>query len=127
MLWDNLPDDIQDIIYRKIVYTQPKKLQNDLISYVNTIKQIENNNRNNIILSNTDWDILWLLVLLYYKKDNKEKNNHFNYMKEYILNNNNIMIRYHGAMYWIKKYIKKISIEDRKYFMVEQSSYIEFW
>ena len=125
MLWDNLPDDILDIIYRKIVYTQPKKLQNDLISYVNTIKQIENNNRNNIILSNTDWDILWLLVLLYYKKDNKEKNNHFNYMKEYILNNNNIMIRYHGAMYWIKKYIKKISIEDRKYFMVEQSSYIQ--
>ena len=125
MLWDNLPDDILDIIYRKIVYTQPKKLQNDLISYVNTIKQIENNNRNNIILSNTDWDILWLLVLLYYKKDNKEKNNHFNYMKKYILNNNNIMIRYHGAMYWIKKYIKKISIEDRKYFMVEQSSYIQ--
>ena len=115
MLWDYLPDDILDIIYKKILYTQPKKLQNDLISYVNTIEKIEN--RNHIIIDYTDWDILWFLVLLYYKKDNKEKENHFNDMKDFVLNNNNIMIRYYGAMYWIKKYVKKISIEDRKSFI----------
>ena len=115
MLWDYLPDDIQDIIYKKILYTQPKKLQNDLISYVNTIEKIEYRNR--IIIDYTDWDILWFLVLLYYKQDNKEKENHFNDMKDFVLNNNNIMIRYCGAMYWIKKYVKKISIEDRKFFI----------
>ena len=115
MLWDYLPDDIQDIIYKKILYTQPKKLQNDLISYVNTIEKIEYRNR--IIIDYTDWDILWFLVLLYYKKDNKEKENHFNDMKDFVLNNNNIMIRYNCAMYWIKKYVKQLSIEDRKYFI----------
>tara|TARA_B110001450_G_scaffold204816_1_gene194550 strand:+ start:400 stop:765 length:366 start_codon:yes stop_codon:yes gene_type:complete len=115
MLWDNLPDDIQDIIYKKIMYTQPKNLQNDLITYINTIEQIEY--RNSITMDYTDWDILWCLVLLYYKKDNKEKENHFNYMKDFVLNNNNIMIRYDGAMYWIKKYVKKISMKDRKYFI----------
>lgn len=114
MIWDNLPDDLLDIIYKKIVYTQPKKLQNDLISYVNTIEKIEYRNR--ITIDYTDWDILWFLVLLYYKNNNnKEKEKHFNYMKDFVLNNNNIMIRYDGAMYWIKKYVKQLSIEDRKY------------
>jgi len=114
MLWDYLPDDIQDIIYKKILYTQPKKLQNDLISYVNTIEKIEYRNR--ITIDYTDWEILWFLVLLYYKNNNnKEKEKHFNYMKDFVLNNNNIMIRYDGVMYWIKKYVKQLSIEDRKY------------
>ena len=86
MLWDNLPDDLRDIIYKKIVYTQPKNLQNDLISYVNTIEKIEYRNR--ITIDYTDFDILWFLVLLYYKKDNKEKEKHFNDMKDFVLNNN---------------------------------------
>lgn len=115
MLWDNLPDDIQDIIYKKIVYKQPKKLQNDLISYVNTIEKIEYRNR--ITIDYTDFDILWFLVLLYYRKDNKDKEKHFNDMKDYVLNNRDLWIRYDGAMFWIRKYVKKISIEDRKYFI----------
>ena len=115
MLWDNLPDDLQDIIYKKIVYTQPKKLQNDLISYVNTIEKIEYRNR--IKMDYTDFDILWFLVLLYYKKDNKEKEKHFNDMKDFVLNNRDLWIRYDGAMFWIRKYVKKISIQDRKYFL----------
>jgi hypothetical protein len=123
MLWDYLPEDLLDIIYKKIVYKQPKNLQNDLISYVNTIKQIENNNHNNIIISNTDWDILWFLVLLYYKKDNIEKEKHFNYMKKYVLNNNDLMMRFEGAMYWIKKYIRNLSIKDRENFICSIKKY----
>lgn len=123
MLWDYLPEDLLDIIYKKIVYKQPKNLQNDLISYVNTIKQIENNNHNNIILSNTDWDILWFLVLLYYEKDNIKKEKHFNYMKNFVLNNNDLMIRFEGAMYWIKKYIKNLSIKDRENFIYSIKKY----
>ena len=123
MLWDYLPEDLLDIIYKKIVYKQPKNLQNDLISYVNTIKQIENNNHNNIIISNTDWDILWFLVLLYYKKDNIEKEKHFNYMKKYVLNNNDLMMRFEGAMYWIKKYIRNLSIKDRENFIYSIKKY----
>lgn len=123
MLWDYLPEDLLDIIYKKIVYKQPKNLQNDLISYVNTIKQIENNNHNNIIIFNTDWDILWFLVLLYYKKDNIEKEKHFNYMKKYVLNNNDLMMRFEGAMYWIKKYIRNLSIKDRENFIYSIKKY----
>ena len=122
MLWDNLPDDLQDIIYKKIVYTQPKKLQNDLISYVNTIEKIEYRNR--ITMDYTDFDILWFLVLLYYRKDNKDKEKHFNDMKDYVLNNRDLWIRYDGAMFWIRKYVKKISIEDRKYFIYNMNKQI---
>lgn len=115
MLWDYLPEDLQDIIYKKIVYKQPKNLQNDLISYINTMELITYRNR--ITFDYTDWDVLWCLVLSYYKKDNMEKQKHFNYMKNFVLNNNDLMIRYEGAMYWIKKYIKNLSIEDREYFI----------
>ena len=104
MLWDNLPDDIQEIVYKKIVYKQPKILQNDIISYINTMNEIEYCIYNQEHDSNwdIDWNILWLLVLLYYNKDNYEREKYYNDMKDYILNNNNLIIRYEGAMYWIK-------------------------
>lgn len=115
MLWDNLPDDIQEIIYKKIVYEQPKKLQNDIISYINAMNKIEYHNRNQN--DDSDWDILWLLVLLYYNKENYEKDKYYNDMKDHILNNNNLMIRYEGAMYWIKRCVKKLSIKEREDFI----------
>lgn len=115
MIWDKLPEDIQTIIYNKVIYMQPKCLLDDLISYVNTMELITNHNC--IPINYTDWDILWFLVLSYYKKDNMEKEKHFNYMKRFVLNNDDLMIRYEGAIYWIKKYIKYLSIEDRKKFI----------
>jgi hypothetical protein len=42
---------------------------------------------------------------------------YYNYMKDYILNNNNLIIRDEGALYWIKRFIKKISIDERKHFI----------
>lgn len=119
MLWDNLPDDIQEIVYKKIVYKQPKILQNDIISYINTMNKIEYCIYNKAHDSNwdIDWNILWLLVLLYYNKDNYEREKYYNDMKDYILNNNNLIIRYEGAMYWIKRFVKKISIDERKHFI----------
>ena len=119
MLWDNLPDDIQEIIYKKIVYKQPKILQNDIISYINTMNKIEYYINNQTYENNldTDWNILWLLVLLFYNKDNYEMEKYYNYMKDYILNNNNLIIRDEGALYWIKRFIKKISIDERKHFI----------
>ena len=39
-IWDNLPDCLLDNIYKKIVYTQPKNLLDDTVSYTNTIKYI---------------------------------------------------------------------------------------
>ena len=119
MLWDNLPDDIQEIVYKKIVYKQPKILQNDIISYINTMNEIEYCIYNQEHDSNwdIDWNILWLLVLLYYNKDNYEREKYYNDMKDYILNNNNLIIRYEGAMYWIKRFVKKISIDERKHFI----------
>lgn len=115
MIWDNLPDEIQEKIYKKIVYKQPKNLQKDLISYVNTINLITNRNR--ITINYTDWDILWCLVLSYDKKDNKEKEKNFNNMKTYILNNYDLMKRYEGAMYWIKRIVKNLSIKEREDFI----------
>ena len=34
MIWDKLPDDIQNIIYSKVLYTQSKCLLDDLVSYI---------------------------------------------------------------------------------------------
>tara|TARA_B110000858_G_scaffold195740_2_gene252861 strand:- start:1309 stop:1674 length:366 start_codon:yes stop_codon:yes gene_type:complete len=111
MIWEKIPDDILDIIYKKIIYSHPKNLRDDLVSYINTMDLIKS--RDCIIFNYTDWEILWFLVLSFYKNDNKEKQEHYYSMQKYILKNNNLMIRFEGAMYWIKKYIKNISIQDR--------------
>lgn len=111
MIWDKLPEDIQKIIYSKVLYTQPKYLLEDLVSYVKTINYIEYYHSLVIL---TYWDILWNIVLLFYNKNNKEKTDHFNDMQDFVLNNSNLMIRYEGAMYWIKKYVTKLSIFERE-------------
>ena len=53
------------------MYINKKKfLQNDIISYINTMNEIEYCIYNQEHDSNwdIDWNILWLLVLLYYNK-----------------------------------------------------------
>lgn len=112
MIWDKLPDDIQTIIYSKVLYTQPKCLLDDLVSYIKTMNYIEYHHS---VVNLTYWDILWDIVLLFYNKNNKEKIDHFNDMQDFILTNYNLMIRYEGAMYWIKKYVIKLSIFEREF------------
>lgn len=38
-------------------------------------------------------------------------------MQDFILTNSNLMIRYEGALYWIKKYVIKLSIFERESFI----------
>ena len=99
-IWDNLPDCLlKEKILSQIYYKIDEKLLNDIKSYHYTmeyIKKIYNNN------------ILWDLILVFEtKKDNKEKDELF---KNLINKNSN-------HEYWIRKYISKIGIYNRNYFL----------
>ena len=111
IIWDNLPDCLLDNIYKKIVYTQPKNLLDDIVSYTNTIKYIKNN-----LDLYSDWFILWCILLMCIN-DNKEIEKKFKILKNYVNKNNNLMIRYEGGMYWIKRYMAKFSVKQRDDFI----------
>ena len=49
--------------------------------------------------------------------DNKEIEEKFKILKNKVNKNNNLMIRYEGGMYWIKRYIAKLSIKQRNDFI----------
>jgi len=111
MLWDNLPDCLLDKIYKYIYLTQPKDLLNDIKSYKYTVDYIDNINN-----YYGEWNTLWYIMLFIEKNENFNLNNlNIKYfeLKKYIINNNNLIIRYQGGLYWIKKYIIKMSICER--------------
>lgn len=115
VIWDNLPDCLLENIYKKIYLTQPKELLDDIISYKNTMDYIAN-----ILNIYSDWYILWCILLIY------ENNNiivveKMQVLKDYVLKNNNIMIRFEGGNYWIKKYIKLLTIDKRNCFIYDMN------
>jgi len=113
IIWDKLPECLLDNIYEKIYLSQPKNLLDDIVSYKYTINYIKTLLYDNNVYNNIDWDILWYIILLFESEDNKYKNLKMTNMKDFIINNNNIMIRYEGGLYWIKKYIIKMAKNDR--------------
>lgn len=101
LIWDNLPDCIQDKIYSYIIYNQPENLLDDIKSYVLVINFI------NISYLNTD-DILWNLMLNY-EKNLGNKQLHDIFTKR---------ITHHtDTKYYIKKYISKMKTDDRYSFI----------
>lgn len=112
LIWDKLPDCIIDKIYRYIYYKQPTILLDDIKNYNFTINYIENYIYNNY---NEELNILWIIIINFEKGNNKILNDKYNYILNYINNTNNLMIRYQGLFYYIKKYISKMSINDRNY------------
>ena len=115
VIWDNLPDCLLENIYKKIYLRQPKELLDDIISYKNTMDYIAN-----ILNIYSDWYILWCILLIY------ENNNiivveKMQVLKDYVLKNNNIMIRFEGGNYWIKKYIKLLTIDKRNCFIYDMN------
>lgn len=113
IIWDKLPECLLDNIYEKIYLSQPKNLLDDIVSYKYTINYIKTLLYDNNVYNNIDWDILWYIILLFESEDNKYKNLKMTNMKDFVINNNNIMIRYEGGLYWIKKYIIKMAKNDR--------------
>tara|TARA_B000000475_G_C15936907_1_gene423069 strand:- start:374 stop:760 length:387 start_codon:yes stop_codon:yes gene_type:complete len=113
IIWDKLPECLLDNIYEKIYLSQPKNLLDDIVSYKYTINYIKTLLYDNNVYNNIDWDILWYIILLFESEDNEYKNLKMTNMKDFVINNNNIMIRYEGGLYWIKKYIIKMAKNDR--------------
>ena len=92
IIWDKLPDCILDKIYEKIYLSQPKNLLDDIVSYkftINYIKELYSLLKGD---DNTYWKILWQIVLYFEVGDNKHKNLKMINMKDFVMNNNNIMI-----------------------------------
>ncbi len=117
IIWDKLPDCLLDNIYQKIYLSQPKNLLDDIVSYKYTINYIKQLLYDNDVDNNIDWDLLWYIILVFESGDNKHKNLKMTHMKDFVINNSNIMIRYEGGLYWIKKYIIKMAKNDRYNFI----------
>ena len=100
-IWDNLPDCLlKEKILSQIYYKIDNNLLNDIKSYYYTMDYIKKNNNN---------DILWNLILVFEtKKNNQEKDELF----KNLLNKNS------NHEYWIRKYISKISIYTRNWFLI---------
>ena len=122
IIWDKLPECLLDNIYEKIYLSQPKNLLDDIVSYKYTINYIKTLLYDNNVYNNIDWDILWYIILLFESEDNEYKNLKMTNMKDFVINNNNIMIRYEGGLYWIKKYIIKMTKNDRYNFIKKLNS-----
>tara|TARA_B110001450_G_C17550607_1_gene452504 strand:- start:341 stop:745 length:405 start_codon:yes stop_codon:yes gene_type:complete len=125
IIWDKLPDCILDKIYEKIYLSQPKNLLDDIVSYkftINYIKELYSLLKGD---DNTYWKILWQIVLYFEVGDNKHKNLKMINMKDFVMNNNNIMIRYEGGLYWVKKYIIKMTKNDRYNFIDKFNLYLQ--
>tara|TARA_Y100000389_G_C17392976_1_gene480946 strand:+ start:238 stop:567 length:330 start_codon:yes stop_codon:yes gene_type:complete len=102
LIWDHLPDDIQDNIYAKIIFPQNKNLLYDIQNYIFVMKCLLNSDRFQ------DWDIVWCLILSFNNNiDNKEKND-----KMTLLRNSG-----KNGKYYVSRIIGKLSINDRNDFL----------
>ena len=121
IIWDKLPDCLLDKIYGYIYFSQPKNLLDDIISYKYTIDHIKHLLYDDVA-DDCDWYIIWR-VMLYYERNSRlhimHVNIKFKKLKKFIINNSNIMIKYEGGLYWIKKYISKMSKKKRDNFIKE--------
>ena len=111
LIWDKLPDCIIDEIYTYIYYKQPTILLNDITNYHFTIDYIKNYIHSYNV---HEENILWTIMLHFQKGDNKFINEKFDNICYFVNNTNHLIYRYQGLFYFIKKYIYKMSIDNRK-------------
>lgn len=113
MIWDNLNEDIYFEICKFIYYPQDEKLLNDLRSFIYVKK--------NLILYFQLHDILWYIL---------EYNNNINEFYKFNIKINTI----YGRISWrkiysnkfekiISKYLLKMSIKERYFFLNKMSEY----
>lgn len=112
LIWDKLPDCIIDKIYTYIYYKQSANLLNDIKNYHYTIDYI----KNYIHCYNVhEENILWTIMLYFQKGDNTFISDKFDNICYFVNNTNDLIYRYQGLFYFIKKYIYKMSIDNRKF------------
>ena len=112
LIWDKLPDCIIDKIYTYIYYKQSTNLLNDIINYHYTIDYI----KNYIHCYNVhEENILWTIMLYFQKGDNTFITYKFDNICYFVNNTNDLIYRYQGLFYFIKKYIYKMSIDNRNF------------
>tara|TARA_B100000795_G_scaffold269991_1_gene261695 strand:+ start:5308 stop:5631 length:324 start_codon:yes stop_codon:yes gene_type:complete len=100
LIWDNLPSDIQDNIYSKIIFPQNKNILEDIHNYT-FVKTC-------LLNSFQDWDIVWCLILIFNKNiDNKKKDD-----KMKLFRNSG-----ESGEYYVSRIIGKLSIDDRNYLL----------
>tara|TARA_Y100000389_G_scaffold92389_1_gene89097 strand:- start:1432 stop:1821 length:390 start_codon:yes stop_codon:yes gene_type:complete len=115
LIWDKLPDCLLDKIYNYIYFPQSKSLLDDIVSYKYTIDYILNIINDNEYYPHVyTWYILWSIIILIEKGLNSTKAEKMEKLQYFVMNNNNKMIQKEGGLYWIKRYIKKISKNDRE-------------
>lgn len=115
LIWDKLPYCLLNKIYNYIYFPQSKSLLDDIVSYKYTIDYILNIiNDNEYYPYVFTWYILWRIIILSEKGLNSTKVEKLKMLQDFVMNNNNKMIQKEGGLYWIKRYIKKISKNDRE-------------
>lgn len=115
LIWDKLPNCLLNKIYNYIYFPQSKSLLDDIVSYKYTIDYILNIiNDNEYYPYVFTWYILWRIIILSEKGLNSTKVEKLKMLQDFVMNNNNKMIQKEGGLYWIKRYIKKISKNDRE-------------
>lgn len=115
LIWDKLPNCLLNKIYNYIYFPQSKSLLDDIVSYKYTIDYILNIiNDNEYYPYVFTWYILLRIIILSEKGLNSTKVEKLKMLQDFVMNNNNKMIQKEGGLYWIKRYIKKISKNDRE-------------
>lgn len=100
LIWDNLPSDIQDNIYSKIIFPQNKNLLEDIRNY-RFVKTC-------LLNSFQVWELVWCLILSFNKNiDNKKKDD-----KMKLFRNSG-----KSGEFYLSRIIGKLSIGDRNDFL----------